>query len=194
MVGIKDMREKKRSPHDLLNHFKTHPTIADIIKDGEIVEYSAHVVSSGDARAMPKELYKDGILIAGEDANLLMNAGKAIQGMDYAMRSGILAAETIIEAKEKGDFSSATLKNYRAKLDQSYVMKDINNFQDAVHLLHTETMQKKVPNLVCDFGRQFFTIKNEPTPKSEKMLLGAIKRHASLWELLKLGFKARKSL
>lgn len=194
VLSIKDMREKKKSPHDVLNHFKTHPAIADIIKDGEVVEYSAHVVSSGDSRVMPKELYKDGILLAGESANLLMNAGKAIQGMDYAMRSGILAAETIVKAKEKGDFSSATLKEYRSAMDQSYVMKDIKGFQDAVHLLHTETMQQKVPNLLCDFGRQFFTIKNEPTPKSKDMLKGAVKRHASFWELAKLGFKAGKSL
>lgn len=194
VLGIKDMREKRKSPHDVLNHFKTHPVIADIIKDGEVVEYSAHVVSSGDKRAMPKELYKDGILLAGESANLLMNAGKAIQGMDYAMRSGILAAETIIKAKQKNDFSSSTLKEYRTALDESYVMKDINGFQDAVHLLHTETMQQKVPNLLCDFGRQFFTIKNEPTPKSKDLMKGAIKRHSSVWELAKLGFKAGKAL
>ncbi|MEQ9265244.1 MAG: FAD-dependent oxidoreductase [Balneolaceae bacterium] len=194
VVGIKDLREKKKSPHDLLNHFKTHPTVADAIKGGEIVEYSAHVVSSGDSRVMPKELYKDGILIVGEAANLLMNAGKAIQGMDFAMRSGILAAETIVKAKEKGDYSSATLKEYRKVMDESYIMKDINNFQDAVHLLHTDVMQNKVPNLVCDFGRQFFTIKNEPTPRSKDMIKGAIKRHSSVWELAKLGFKAGKSL
>lgn len=194
VVGIKDMREKGQSPHDILNHFKTHSVIADMIKGGEIVEYSAHVVSSGDKRVMPKELYKDGVLIAGEAANLLMNAGKAIQGMDYAMRSGILAAETIVEAKKIGDFSSNTLKNYRKALDESYVMKDINSYQDAVHLLHTDTMQHKVPNLICDFGRQFFTIKNEPTPKSKDMLKGAVKRHSSFWELAKLGFKAGKSL
>lgn len=194
VVSIKDMREKKRSPHDLLNHFKTHPTVVDAIKGGEVVEYSAHVVSSGDARVMPKELYTDGVLIAGEAANLLMNAGKAIQGMDYAMRSGILAAETIVEARQKGDFSASTLSNYRKKLDASYVMKDIRNFQDAVHLLHTDTMQNKLPNLLCDFGRQFFTIKNEPTPKSRSILAAAIKRHSSVWELLNLGLKARKAL
>ena len=43
---------------------------------------------------------------------------------------GILAAETITEAKEKGDYSAATLKSYRTKMDNSYIMKDINNFQD----------------------------------------------------------------
>lgn len=194
VLGIISMRECKKSPYDLLNHFKQHPTVADAIKGGEVVEYSAHVVSSGDSRAMPKELYKDGILIAGEAANLLMNAGKAIQGMDYAMRSGILAAETIVEAKKKNDFTSTTLSGYRKALNESYVMKDINNFQDAVHLLHTDTMQNKVPNLMCDFGRQFFSIKNEPTPKSKDLFMGAVKRHTSLWELAKLGFKAGKSL
>lgn len=194
VLGLKDLREKGKKPYDILNEFKKHPTIADAIKGGEIVEYSAHVVSSGDSRVMPKELYKDGILLVGEAANLLMNAGKAIQGMDYAMHSGILAAETIVEAKQAGDYTSTTLKNYRKKMDNSYVMKDINNFQDAVHLLHTDTMQNKVPNLVCDFGRQFFSIKSEETPKSRDMLKGAIKRHSSLWELAKLGFKAGKSL
>lgn len=194
VLSISDMRKKTKSPHDALNHFKTHPVIADIIRDGEIVEYSAHVVSSGDKRAMPKEVYKDGLLLAGESANLLMNAGKAIQGMDYAMRSGILAAETIIKAKEKNDFTSTVLKEYRKALDESYIMKDMNGFQDAVHLLHTETMQQKIPNLICDFGRQFFTIRNEPTPKSRDMLKSAIKRHSSMWELAKIGFKAGKSL
>lgn len=196
VLGIKDLRDKgpRKEPYHILNRFKTHPVITDAIRGGEVVEYSAHAVSSGDKRVMPKELYTDGVLIAGEAANLLMNAGKAIQGMDYAMRSGILAAETILKAKEKNDYSAAVLKEYRKALDESYVMKDINNFQDAVHLLHTETMMQKVPNLICDFGRQFFSIKSEPTPKTEKMLMGAIRRHSSLWELAKLGFKARKSL
>jgi electron transfer flavoprotein-quinone oxidoreductase len=158
------------------------------------VEYSAKVVSSGDKRIMPKQLYKDGVLICGEAANLLMNAGKAIQGMDYAMRSGILAAETITEAKEQDDFSSGTLKNYRKKLDESYVMKDMNGFQDAVHMLHSPQMFKDVPNLVCDFGKKFFTIDSNPTKKSRKLMAESIKDHSSYWDLIKLGFKGAKSL
>ncbi len=194
VAGIKDMREKQKKPHDLLNHFKKHPAIQDMIKGGEIVEYSAHVVSSGDKRAMPKELYKDGVLLCGEAANLLMNAGKAIQGMDFAMRSGILGAETIVKAKEKGDFSSQTMKEYRSALEESYVMKDIDNFQDAVHMLHSPQMFKNVPNLICDFGRKFFTIDSEPTKKSRKLLTESIKKHSSYWDLIKLGIKGAKSL
>jgi electron transfer flavoprotein-quinone oxidoreductase len=194
VAGIKDMREKEKSPHDLLNTFKAHPVIQDTIKGGEVVEYSAHVVSSGDKRAMPKELYKDGVLLCGESANLLMNAGKAIQGMDYAMRSGILGAETIVKAKERDDFTSNTLKEYKQALAESYVMKDINSFQDAVHMLHNPTMYQDVPNLICDFGRKFFTIDNEPTKKSRELMSESIKKHSSYWELMKIGFKGAKSL
>jgi len=194
VLGLKDMREKNKAPYDILNHFKKHPAVADTIKGGEVVEYSAHIVSSGDMRAMPKELYTDGALIAGEAANLLMNAGKAIQGMDYAMRSGILAAETIVEAKEKGDYSKNTLKAYRTVLEKSYVMKDMRGFQEAVHMLHSPEMFTDIPNMICDFGRQFFTIENKPTPRARQMLSKSIGRHSSYWDLIKLGFKGAKSL
>ncbi|GIV59022.1 MAG: FAD-dependent oxidoreductase [Rhodothermaceae bacterium] len=194
VLGMKDLREKGRKPYDLLNEFKAHPVVADMIRGGEVLEYSAHVVSVGDLRGMPREVYADGVLIAGEAAGLLLNAGRAIQGMDYAMRSGILAAETVIAARERGDFSAATLKNYRTALENSYVMKDLRTFQDAVHLLHSPMMFGPVPELICDFGRQFFTVDSAPTPRAGQMLRAAIKRHASYWDLIKLGIKAARAL
>jgi len=194
VLGLKDLREKGKKPYDVLDTFKKHPAIADIVHDGEVVEYSAHVVSSGDKRVMPEKLYKGGLLVCGEAANLLMNAGKAIQGMDYAMRSGILAAETIVEAKDSGDFSEAKMKTYQDTLADSYVMKDINNFQEAVHMLHDPVMYQKMPNLICDFGRNFFSIKNEPTKKAREMMSESVKKHASYWDLIKVGFKGAKSL
>ncbi|TVQ67512.1 MAG: FAD-dependent oxidoreductase [Balneolaceae bacterium] len=194
VLGLKDLRDKGKAPYDILNTFKAHPVISDMIRGGDVVEYSAHVVSSGDKRVMPEKLYKGGLLICGEAANLLMNAGKAIQGMDYAMRSGILAAETISDAKEKGDFSETAMKRYQTALEESYVMKDINNFQDAVHLLHDPVMTQKVPNLICDFGRKFFSIKNEPTKKARTLLGESVRSHSSYWELMKLGIKGGKAL
>ena len=194
VLGMISLRDAKLTPYDILNEFKAHPVIKDIIKGGEVVEYSAHAVSTGDMKVMPKEIYADGVIIAGEAANLLMNSGKAIQGMDYAMHSGMMAAETVIEAKQKGDFSASTLKAYRDKLENSFVLKDMKNFQDAVHFLHSKQMFETVPNLVCDFGKQFFSIKNEPTPKTRQMLTNSIKKHSSYWELLKLGLKGAKSL
>ena len=194
VLGLKDLKKKGKTPYDILNGFKAHPSVASMIRDAETVEYSAHVVSTGDIRALPSELFADGVMIAGEAAHLLLNAGKAIQGMDYAMRSGILAAETALEASKMGDFTSGTLCNYRKALEGSYVLKDMRSFQDAVQLLHQEQMFGPIPNLICDFGRQFFTIDSEPTMKASKMMRAAIKRHASYWDLVKLGLKAGKAL
>ena len=194
VLGLKDLKEKNKTPYDILNSFKEHHVIADMIAGAETVEYSAHAVSTGDIKALPKELYADGVMIVGEAAHLLLNAGKAIQGMDYAMRSGILAAETALEAKKAADFSSGTLKNYRTALENSYVMKDMRSFQDAVHLLHQPIMFGAIPNLICDFGRQFFTIDGKETKKASKMMQASIKRHSSYWDLVKLGVKGAKSL
>lgn len=197
VLNLKSMREnlsKDKKIYDVLTHFKSHKAVKDMLRGGEVVEYSAHVVSTGDMRAMPKELYTDGVLLAGESANLLLNSGKAIQGMDYAMESGILAAETVAEAKVRGDFSKATLSEYRKKLESSYVMKDLKNFQSAVQFLHSEEMFTSVPKVVNEFGRQFFTIDNKVTDKTPKMLRNAVSKHSSLWSLLKLGIKGARSL
>lgn len=194
VLGMNELRDSGKTPYEVLNSFKAHPAVADMIRDAETVEYSAHVVSTGDIKGMPSEIYADGVMIAGEAAHLLLNAGKAIQGMDYAMRSGILAAETVVEAKKANDFSKAMLSNYRKALESSYVLQDMRTFQDAVHLLHTQEMFSTVPDLVCDFGRQFFTIDSQPTPKASAMMRAAVKRHASYWDLVKLGLKAARSL
>lgn len=197
VLNLKSMREnlsKDKKIYDVLTHFKSHKAVKDMLRGGEVVEYSAHVVSTGDMRAMPKELYTDGVLLAGESANLLLNSGKAIQGMDYAMESGILAAETVAEAKARGDFSRTTLSEYRKKLESSYVMKDLKNFQSAVQFLHSEEMFTSVPKVVNEFGRQFFTIDNKVTDKTPKMLRNAVNKHSSLWSLLKLGLKGARSL
>ena len=194
VLGMKDLREKRKSPQDLLNDFKMHPALVDMLRGGEEIEYSAHVVSNGDIRGIPDQLHGAGVLIAGEAAHLLINAGKTIQGMDFAMRSGILAAETVIQASERQDFSATSLNAYRQKLDDSFIMKDMRGFQDAVHLLHDPMMYDTLPKIMGDFGRRFFSVADGPSPKSRTMLQESIKSHSTYWDMLKLGVKAARSL
>ncbi len=194
VLGMKDLRQKGLKPYDVLDAFKRHPALTGMLRGGEVLEYAAHVVSTGDLRGLPNELYADGLLLAGEAAGLLLNAGKAIQGMDYAMRSGILAAETVAEARRQNDFSAATLKAYRAALEDSFVLRDMRAFQGAVHLLHSPAMFGPVPDLVCDFGRRFFTVQSAPTQKAAQMMKESIKQHASYWQIAKLAMKAARSL
>ena len=194
VLGIADLRDKKLKPYDLLNEFKQHPAIADQLRGGEVLEYNAKVVSTCDKSTAPNEIYTDGLMVAGEAANLVLNAGRAIQGMDYAMRSGILAAEAAIEAKKAGDFSAAMLKNYRTALENSYVMQDMRSFQQAVKVLHSPEMFTAVPRMVCDFGREFFTVDNKPTRKAYKIFSDARKEHMSFWDLVKLGARGARAM
>ena len=194
VLGMADLRKARLKPYDLLNAFKTHPSVADAIQGGEVLEYNAKVVSTGDMRVMPREVYADGVLLAGEAANLVLNAGRAIQGMDYAMRSGILAAETVIEAKAAGNFSGAFLQHYRAALDNSYIMQDLRGFQQAVQVLHSPAMFQAVPRLACDFGREFFTVDNKPTRKAYQILRDVRREHIGYWDLVKLGSRAARAL
>lgn len=194
VLSIADLCAREKKPHDLLNAFKTHPVVADMIRGGEVLEYSAKVVSTGDMKIMPREVYMDGLLVAGEAANLVLNAGRAIQGMDYAMRSGILAAETVIEAKMAGDFSSPFLKNYRTALENSYVLQDMRSFQDAVAILHSPAMFEQVPRMACAFGREFFSVGDGGTRKAYQILRDVRKEHMGMWDLVKLGARAARAM
>ncbi len=194
VLDLTDLVKSKQKPYDILNAFKGHPAVAPMLAGGEVVEYSAHVVSSGDMSVMPKEIFADGVLVVGEAANLVLNSGKAIQGMDFAMHSGILAAESVLAARKKKDFSATELASYRRSLDESYVMQDLRNFQDAVKFLHSPDMFTTVPDILCDFGRSYFSVGNGPSRKAVSMLAESARKHSSIWKLLNLGRKAAKSL
>ena len=194
VIGMEALRGTGRTPYALLDEFKAHPAVADMVRGGEVVEYSAKVVSTGDIRGVPSELVMDGLMIAGEAAHLVLNAGRAIQGMDYAMRTGILAAETAISAVAAGDTSARSLSPYRQRLDQSYVMQDMRAFQGAVHLLHSPHMTGALPRMACDFGREFFTVDNRPTRKASAILRDVRKKHLPLVDFLKLGARAGRHL
>ena len=90
VVGIHDLMEGAPAIQApvLLDEFKQRPEIARLIKGGETVEYSAHVIPEGGLKALTK-LYGEGILVAGDAAGFSLNIGVTVRGMEYAMASGI---------------------------------------------------------------------------------------------------------
>jgi len=73
-------------------------------------------------------VYTDGMLVVG-DAAMLVNAINW-EGTNLALTSGILAGETVIRAEKKGDFTSRTLSQYRQRLEQSFVLKDLRKLRN----------------------------------------------------------------
>jgi len=55
-------------------------------------------------------------------------------------------------------------------------------------------LMNDVPNLVCDFAKNFFTIKNEPMQATRKIFGKAVAKHSSWLDLIKIGIKGAKAL
>jgi len=117
--------------HREFQKFKLHPYIAGILKGGKMVQYGAKTVPVSGFFSMPEPVFDGGLLVG--DAASLFN-GMKIKGIHYAMKSGMLAAETILEALLKNDFSINQLQNYKTALANSYIYKDlykVRNFHQA---------------------------------------------------------------
>ncbi|MHB8171433.1 MAG: FAD-dependent oxidoreductase [Thermincolia bacterium] len=122
MVGgyLDQLSNKRLSPYILLQRLKQHPLVKRLLQGAKVIEYQAHMIPKGGYHFIPK-LYTDGLLVAGDAA--VMISGR--RGTDLAMLSGKYAAETLIAAKAKGDFSTEVLSAYQLKLNNTFFMKDI---------------------------------------------------------------------
>lgn len=164
-VGLDELKKRKISPYELLDELKSHPTIAKYIKDGEVVEYSAHMIPEGGLNSIPK-VYDNRVMVVGDAAMLVNNVH--MEGTNLAMLSGKLAAETAIFALEKGDFSASTLSLYYKKLKESVVIKDLTTHKNTIPFLkkHINLLTEKYPELACEFF-ELLTVADQVPKKSK---------------------------
>ena len=93
VIGL-DYQNPYLSPYDEFQRFKTHPAISKILKGGKRISYGARALIEGGLQSLPK-MHMPGALLIGCDAGTL-NMPK-IKGSHTAMKSGMIAAETIHE-------------------------------------------------------------------------------------------------
>jgi electron-transferring-flavoprotein dehydrogenase len=132
LVGYLDTQDPLFDPHRLLQQLKTHPFVYDMIKGGKVIAYGGKTLPAGGWYSMPK-LYHDGMMVIGDTASMV--DVKKLKGIHLAMKSGMLAAETALEAILANDFSSQTLANYDKKINASYVKGDLwktRNFHQTI--------------------------------------------------------------
>jgi len=192
VVGISDLMDAAPAipAPQLLDEFKLRPEIARLIRGGETVEYSAHVIPEGGLKAMGR-LYGDGILVAGDAAGFSMNIGVTVRGMEYALASGYYAAQAVIKAREKGDFSAAGLQVYQQMLEESFVIQDFRNFKESLEVLEYPPLFDHIPELAGDVLRDLYAV--GPGPKER--IYPTLRNHltvAEIWGLVKLGRRMMK--
>jgi electron transfer flavoprotein-quinone oxidoreductase len=163
VVGIQslNLREPREEVYKFLDEFKERPEIKNLIRGGEVVEYSAHLISEGGLHVTPK-IYGDGILVTGDAAGLGLNMLVTVRGMEYAMVSGVLAGRAIKRAKEKNDFSASSLAYYEKLLNESFVIKEMSHFKDTLSILENKRLFSKYPQAISNLFEKVMRVDEHP--------------------------------
>lgn len=190
VVHLDSMRTKDRV-YEIIEHFKNHPYIARLLKGGESIEYGAKLIPEMDYKKFPAPS-GDGFMVIGDAAGFVFSNGIMIQGMNYGIKSGLLAADTAIEAKQNGDYTAKSLKSYDKALNNSYVMKDFKKLKNVKKMTKNPRLFKVYPKGINDGFRNYLTETGDPKDNMMKILLKNMKESgAGLFTLMRDGLRAR---
>jgi len=135
-VNLADLSKNKLNINEILDEIKNHPDIAPLIKDGQTIEYSAHLIPEGGYKKIPK-LTANGVIIVGDAAGFVN--GVHFEGTNFALISGKLAGETALIALENNDYSQNTLSIYLKKLEKSFILKDLYSYRNVLENLYSRS-------------------------------------------------------
>jgi electron-transferring-flavoprotein dehydrogenase len=113
-----EYKDATTSAHDLLQTFKTHPLVKEILDGGERIAWSAKALPGGGYWSMPK-LSMPGAVLVGDAAGLVDTV--ALKGVHHCIQSGKLAAEAIY-ASLKGE---APIDRYETAIERSSTGKEL---------------------------------------------------------------------
>ncbi|MEM0021086.1 MAG: FAD-dependent oxidoreductase [Fervidicoccaceae archaeon] len=159
----------KEQAYLFLEKLRNHPMLANILRGGETIEYSAHLTIVEPTRYMPKKLSGNGYAIIGDSAGLLGNLGYTFRGVDFAVFSGYALAESF-EKIRNGDWES-----YEEFLKSSWVYKEILRFSRAHDLMKEKRMLESYPLLLNKIMKSIFDLEG-PAPKLMEAVLDNIKK------------------
>ncbi|WP_419888624.1 FAD-dependent oxidoreductase [Neobacillus niacini] len=189
---LSSMIKSKMKPYDLLDYLKTHPMVKPMLAGGESAEYLAHLIPEGGYRSVPK-VAGNGVVVVG-DAAQLVNAIHR-EGSNMAMHSGLLAAESVIEAHHRGDFSESTLNIYRQKLYDSFIIKDLEKYKDATHTFENNPQYfKEYVPMMNKAMSKFFTVDGTPKRDKQKEIMKSVTAERGTIKVIQDIYRAWKAV
>ena len=193
VARLRSLQARRMSVAELLEDFKSHPSIRQAIRGTVLKEYSGHLIPEEGIKMLP-ELYGNGILVVGDAAGFLVSTGLTLQGMNLAIASGYAAAEAIKMARQKGDFSRKGLSGYKTLLENSFVLKDLKTFRHAQGFQANPRLYELYPSLVCGISKRLFQVTGQPRKKILSVVRAEMKGKISNWQLAKDIIKAGRAL
>jgi electron-transferring-flavoprotein dehydrogenase len=122
LVAGLDAEDPRFDGHNAFQLWKTHPWIKSLLDGGQLVRYGAKTIPEGGYFSIPTTA-ADGAIIIGDSAGFLNS--QRLKGIHLAMKTGMLAAETIFEALAAGDTSARSLRRFEEKWRSSWVHEEL---------------------------------------------------------------------
>lgn len=182
VTTIGDLEYSELRVPDMVERLKVHPVVAPLIAGGTMVEYGGHMALEGGFDAVP-QIVHDGALLLGDAAGFGLNTGYTIRGMDLAIESGRLAAEAVIAAHSRDDFSAASLQQYADNLTASFVGKDLAFYRRFPSFLEqTRALFTSYPEVVEELMLGLFSVTGEPPVPLARTARASVRR-VGMWQL-----------
>jgi len=159
VLKLTQLAAQKTRPEDIIASMKRHSAIAPLIDGGELDEYSAHLIPEAGLSMMP-EMTGNGLLVAGDAAALCLAAGIWLEGVNFAMASGMYAGQTVVEAIGNGDVSQRGLGGYARRLSDTFVLRDHRKLRRAPELVLSDRVQHMYPSMVTAIAERMFRVDN----------------------------------
>ena len=170
--------------HRIMDEFTTRSEIQRWIRGGELKEYAAHIISEAGIGGLSR-LYTDGMLVVGDAAGFALNLGVTVRGMEFALASGVIAAEVTDAALSQGDTSAPFLSLYEKKLKESFVIQDMETFRHSREVLENPRLFTVYPKFINELMETLFTIDDKPKASLYKSAKETAKKYVLNWEGLK---------
>jgi electron transfer flavoprotein-quinone oxidoreductase len=176
VLKLPKLAAQKERAEAIIAHLKSHPAIAPLVQGGELKEYSAHLIPEAGLKMMPK-MTTDGMLVAGDAAALCLAAGIWLEGVNFAMASGMYAGEAVVEAVKANDATAVGLAGYQRRLSDTFVLKDHRKLRRAPELVLSDRVQHLYPGMVASLAERMFRVENpHPKPGVRRILAQERKR------------------
>ena len=111
------------NPFEEFQRWKQHPRVRDCLEGGQRLSYGARAVNKGGLQSLPKLVFPGGLL-SGCEAGFLN--GAKIKGTHTAMKTGMLAAESVFAALGEGDAAPAELASFETAVRNSWVWRELH--------------------------------------------------------------------
>ena len=183
VLKLPKLTARQMRPEAVIAGLKQHPAIAPLVQGAELKEYSAHLIPEAGLSMMPR-MTTPGMLVAGDAAALCLAAGIWLEGVNFAMASGMYAGEAAAEAVRSGDTGTKGLAGYQRRLHDTFVLRDHRRLRRAPELVLSDRVQHLYPTMVANVVERMFRVDN-PHPKpglrrildQERRRAGVRRRH-----------------